>query len=52
MGKEFKFGMMEQNMKETGKMTNQMDMAHFIIQMEMYIKDIGKIIEQMEKGYI
>ena len=49
---EFKYGMMERNMKEIGKMTNQMDMGHFIIQMVMYIKDIGKIIGLMEKEYI
>ena len=34
------------------EMINQMDMVHFIIQMEMYIKDIGKIIELMVKEYI
>ena len=52
MVKEFKYGTMEQNMKEIGKMINLMDMEHFITLMEMYIKDIGKIIELMEKGFI
>ena len=52
MVKELKFGMMGQNMKEIGKMISPMDMGHFIILMGMYIKDFGKIIEQMEKEYI
>ena len=52
MEKEPKFGMMEQNMKEIGKTINQMDMVHFTIQMGMYTKDIGKIIELMAKVYI
>ncbi len=52
MEREFKFGMMERNMKETGKMINQMDMELFTIQMVMYTKVIGKIIELMEKGFI
>ena len=42
----------ELNMKEIGKMINQMDMALFTIQMGMSIKDIGRIIELMEKVYI
>ena len=50
--KELKYGMMVLNMKEIGKMTNLMGMVHFIILMETFIKDIGKIIEQMGKGYI
>jgi hypothetical protein len=50
--KEYKYGMMGQNMKEIGKMINQMDMEHFIIRTGMYIKDIGKIIEQMGREYI
>jgi hypothetical protein len=52
MGKELKFGMMVQNMKDYGKMINLMDMEHFITQMEMYIRDIGKIIGLMEKEFI
>ena len=52
MEKEYKYGMMAQNMKEIGKMIKQVDMEHFSIIREMYIKDIGKIIEQMEKEYI
>jgi len=52
MEKELKFGMMVQNMKDHGKMINLMDMAHFITQMEMYIKDIGKIIGLMGKEFI
>ena len=51
MEKEFKYGMMGQNMKEIGKMISQMDMELFIIPMEMYIKDIGKIIGLMAKVY-
>ena len=52
MEKEFKYGMMVQNMKVVGKMINLMVMEHFIILMEMYTKDIGKIIELMEKVFI
>ena len=33
------------------KPKNKMVMVFFIIQMEMYIKVIGKIIEQMEKVF-
>ena len=51
MEKESKYGMMERNMMEIGKMINQMVMALFIILMEMYIKDIGRIIEQMGKEF-
>ena len=43
---------MEQNMKGIGRMINQMAMELFIILTEMYIKDIGKIIEQMVKVFI
>ena len=52
MEKGYRYGMMEPNMKEVGKMINLMDMELFIIQMVMYIKDIGKIIELMVKEYI
>ena len=52
MEEVLKFGMMERNIKEIGKMINQMDMVLFTIQMGMSIKDIGKIIELMEKEYI
>jgi len=47
-----KYGMMGRSMKAIGKMTNLMDMVLFTIRMEMYTKDIGKIIGQMERGYI
>ena len=52
MEKEYKYGMMEQNMKVNGKMINQMDMELFTMQMEMFIKEVGKMIKQMEKEYI
>jgi hypothetical protein len=52
MGKVSKYGMMELNMKVIGRMINLMVMVHFIILMEMYIRVIGKIIEQMEKESI
>ena len=52
MEKVLKYGMMEQNMKGIGRMINQMAMELFIILTEMYIKDIGKIIELMVKEYI
>jgi hypothetical protein len=52
MEKGYKFGMMVQNMKENGKMISQMDMEHFIKQVEMFIKEIGRMIKQMVKEYI
>ena len=52
MVKEYKYGMMEQNMKENGKMINQTDMELFIKRVEMFIKEIGRMIKQMEKEYI
>ena len=52
MVRVLKYGMMELNMKEVGRMINQMVMEHFTILMEMYIKVFGKIIEPMEKVFI
>ena len=51
MVKEYKNGMMEQNMMVNGKMINQMDMEHFIMLMGMYIKAFGKMIKQMVKVF-
>ena len=52
MDMEFKNGMTERNMKANGKMGKRMGMELFIILVEMYIKDIGKMIKQMEEVYI
>ena len=52
MDMEFKNGMMEQNMKVNGKTEKLTDMVHFIILVVIYIKDIGKMIKQMEEVYI
>ena len=52
MDMAFKNGPMEQNMKANGKMVRQTVTEHFTIQMVIFIKDIGKMIKQMEKENI
>ena len=42
-----KFMRMVQLMKEDGKMIKDMDMVHFHIRMEIYIKAIGKTTKKI-----
>ncbi len=52
MASEFRFGQMERNMKDIGKITKLMGRVNFGMQMEMYTMESGKKIKHMEKAYI
>jgi len=49
MGSEFKFGLMEPNMKEIGRMIRQRGKVSFSILMEMFLRQIFKMKKQMVK---
>ena len=49
MEKVFKFGKMEQNMMETGKMEKPMEREHFFTLMVTFMKVSSEKIEQMDK---
>ena len=52
MDKEFRFGQMVQDMKETGIMTWHQAMVNYITQIMMYMKESGRRIKQMEEECI
>lgn len=52
MGMEFKFGMMEQSMKENGRITELMEEVNFGMLMVISLMENGKMIKHVEKVFI
>ena len=52
MAMVYKFGLMEQNMKDNGLKVKPMDRENLSMQMVMYIKENGKMIKLMDMEYI
>lgn len=48
MGKEFKFGLMEQNMKESGNITGRMEEENLHTPMGIFMMENGRMIWQMD----
>lgn len=48
MEKEYRFGLMEQNMKASGNVTGHMGEENLHIQMEIFMMENGKMIWQMD----
>ena len=49
---EFKFGLMEQNMKVNGGIIKQTVKENFGMQMETFMRVSGKMIKQMDLEYM
>lgn len=51
MDREFKFGLMEPNTLVNGRIIKLVEKEPFIILMELFMKDYGKMIERMDLDY-
>ena len=52
MDMEYKYGLMEQDMRVIGNITKLVERESFGMQMEMYLKDNGKMIKRMDMEFI